>query len=109
MCLCARGTVASTNGEHPLDELAARDCRSPWPQRACEVRGGAVVAVGPAPPEKRGSRLSPESGAATSQRRTRSGHLAKVQIDFYGAAAVATRVGVPTRRTFPVAWATPQR
>lgn len=64
--LCARGSVASTTMEQPLDELAARDCRSL--ARGTELMwfaGGAVVAVGStAPPEKRGSlRLAGESKA----------------------------------------------
>lgn len=44
------------------------------------------------------SSLEPRTAGAAATQRRANGHLAKVQIDFYVAASVATRDGVPTRR-----------
>lgn len=52
----------------------------------------------PAAPEGKRAALEPRAAGAAATQRRANGHLAKVQIDFYVAAAVATHDGVPTRR-----------
>jgi len=112
VCLfcCARGTVASTAGVAPARRswplatagaLIGRCCPELASSRDAALRwwqsGGS-----PAPLTERGLSLvasSGESGGAAAvrsnaERRARSGHLAKVQIDFYGVG-----VGGDARRT----------